>query len=195
MTTHKDERNHGHGHVFERPDGMRARCGGPGICSECAKDLARKVHEEANPATPGTCAQGTVRESWPDPTPEMLDHPLFNAIWDVIKTWDVNVPRAYIGYCGANGNHVRAIYDAILQAFPSLRGWEPMSSAPRDGLFLVGSAHAPYDMMIISGSTLQTLLRPGKPRHLEPRAPYTHWQHLPAAPATGEKPNNTTKET
>lgn len=51
---------------------------------------------------------------WPDPTPKMLnDDPLFDAIWSVIKTWDINVPHAYSGYCGATGNHVRAIYDAI----------------------------------------------------------------------------------
>ena len=54
------------------------------------------------------------RISWPDPTPEMLDDPLFNAVWGVIKTWDINVPAAYSGYCGATGNHVRAILDAVL---------------------------------------------------------------------------------
>jgi len=30
--------NNGHGHVWERPDGMKARCGGPGFCSQCAAD-------------------------------------------------------------------------------------------------------------------------------------------------------------
>ena len=50
---------------------------------------------------------------WPDPTEEMLSDPKFNAIWDVIKTWDVNVKGAYTGYCGATGNHVRAILDAL----------------------------------------------------------------------------------
>lgn len=50
---------------------------------------------------------------WKDPTPEMLNDPVFNAIWDVIKVWDVNVPEEYLGYCGATGNHVRAILDAI----------------------------------------------------------------------------------
>jgi hypothetical protein len=35
--------NTGHGHVFPRPDGVRMRCGGPGICKECALDLARKI--------------------------------------------------------------------------------------------------------------------------------------------------------
>ena len=50
---------------------------------------------------------------WPDPEPEMLDDPEFEAIWQVIKTWDINVPRAYQGYCGATGNHVRAILDGL----------------------------------------------------------------------------------
>jgi len=30
----------GHGHVRPRPDGLKARCGGPRICSECARELA-----------------------------------------------------------------------------------------------------------------------------------------------------------
>lgn len=50
---------------------------------------------------------------WPDPTPEMLADPLFNAIWQCIKTWDISVPGAYTGYMGATGNHARAIFDAI----------------------------------------------------------------------------------
>lgn len=54
-----------------------------------------------------------TKTNWPDPTPEMLDDPTFNAIWSVIKTWDINVPAVYEGYCGATGNHVRAILDAL----------------------------------------------------------------------------------
>ncbi len=50
---------------------------------------------------------------WPDPTPEMLQDPRFEAIWQTIKRWDINVPGAYGGYCGATGNHVRAILDAL----------------------------------------------------------------------------------
>jgi len=52
---------------------------------------------------------------WPDPTEEMLKDPAFNAIWETIKTWDINVPHAYEGYCGATGNHVRAILAALSQ--------------------------------------------------------------------------------
>lgn len=48
-----------------------------------------------------------------DPTPEMTIDPLWNAIWDELKTWDINVPTEYVGYMGATGNHVTAIYLAI----------------------------------------------------------------------------------
>jgi hypothetical protein len=44
-------RNEGHGHVFPRPDGIRARCGGPGICGVCAADLARQ--RQARDPEPG----------------------------------------------------------------------------------------------------------------------------------------------
>lgn len=33
--------NTGHGHVWKRPDGVVARCGGPAMCKECALDEAR----------------------------------------------------------------------------------------------------------------------------------------------------------
>lgn len=32
--------NTGHGYVWKRPDGQKARCGGPSMCRECAQDLA-----------------------------------------------------------------------------------------------------------------------------------------------------------
>lgn len=35
--------NYGHGHVFPRADGVKARCGGPALCSVCAKDLVAKL--------------------------------------------------------------------------------------------------------------------------------------------------------
>jgi len=51
---------------------------------------------------------------WPDPTPEMLESPEFEAVWGAIKTWDIEVPgTSPPGYSGATGNHVRAILDAL----------------------------------------------------------------------------------
>ena len=53
------------------------------------------------------------RLAWPDPTGKDLKNPLFHVIWECIKKWDINVPNAYVGYCGATGNHVKAIMDAL----------------------------------------------------------------------------------
>lgn len=39
----------GHGHVYPRPDGVKMRCGGPSMCTECAKDLARQQSETVAP--------------------------------------------------------------------------------------------------------------------------------------------------
>jgi hypothetical protein len=58
--------------------------------------------------------QAKVRTgNYTDPTPQMLEHPLWNAIWKEIKSWDINVPSEYHGYSEATGNHVTAIYLAI----------------------------------------------------------------------------------
>jgi hypothetical protein len=40
--------NVGHGHVRPRPDGMKARCGGPGICSQCSREAALRVAREGS---------------------------------------------------------------------------------------------------------------------------------------------------
>ena len=39
--------------------------------------------------------------------------PIFDAIWDEIKTWDINVPTEYAGYTRATGTHVHAILKAM----------------------------------------------------------------------------------
>lgn len=52
-------------------------------------------------------------KDWLSPTPEMMKDPRFEKIWQVIKTWDINVPEVYEGYCGATGNHVRAILEGL----------------------------------------------------------------------------------
>ena len=37
--------NTGHGHVWARPDGVKARCGGPALCKQCSADAARRDGE------------------------------------------------------------------------------------------------------------------------------------------------------
>lgn len=33
--------NSGHGHVWPRPDGFKARCGGPTLCPQCRADQTK----------------------------------------------------------------------------------------------------------------------------------------------------------
>lgn len=84
-----------------------------------------------------------------DPTPQILNDPLFDAVWERIKGWDINVPGIYTGYTGATGNHVRAILDAVRAAVPAayaIPAIEPMPAPPAfkgatcRGSFVFGSA-------------------------------------------------------
>lgn len=55
------------------------------------------------------------KTKWPDPTPEMRETAEFEAVWQRIKSWDINVPEVdgESSYSGATSNHVRAILDAL----------------------------------------------------------------------------------
>lgn len=46
--------NTGHGHVWRRPDGVRARCGGPGACGQCSRDAARWLADQISQPPPMT---------------------------------------------------------------------------------------------------------------------------------------------
>ena len=54
---------------------------------------------------------------WRDPDPYELDLPEFNAIWDLIKHWDIGIPQDIEAgkqyYSDATGNHVVAILDVL----------------------------------------------------------------------------------
>jgi hypothetical protein len=77
------------------------------------KKLREKSRELTELANTFEAFNKQPKIDWPDPTPEMLETPRFNAVWECIKTWDINVPGAYAGYTTATGNHVRAILDAL----------------------------------------------------------------------------------
>jgi hypothetical protein len=57
--------NTGHGHVWPRPDGVRARCGGPAMCQRCAIDAAitKQVKEPDMPTnqTPEELAEECLK--------------------------------------------------------------------------------------------------------------------------------------
>lgn len=56
---------------------------------------------------------------WPDPKIADLESEDFNALWETIKTWDINVPAVYEGHCSTTGNHVIALLMALGLRHPS----------------------------------------------------------------------------
>lgn len=56
---------------------------------------------------------GGLKEDMPSPNAFDLLDPQFNAVWEAIKTWDINAPEYYVGYTGAQGNHVMLILNAL----------------------------------------------------------------------------------
>ena len=57
--------------------------------------------------------QPKKKGNYTDPTEKDLERTEFNAVWNEIKSWDINVPEEYSGYTGATGNHVMAILNAL----------------------------------------------------------------------------------
>lgn len=49
----------------------------------------------------------------PSPTESDIKSEEFNAIWDVIKNWDISAPDYYNGYSGASGSHVKLLLEAL----------------------------------------------------------------------------------
>lgn len=41
--------NSGHGYAWPRPDGVKAKCGGPGLCQQCAADAAMVARWRSRP--------------------------------------------------------------------------------------------------------------------------------------------------
>lgn len=82
---------------------------------QMSKSIAWPIHEPEEP-----------RIEMPSPSEGRLASPEFEAVWQCIKEWDINVPRAYVGYCGANGSHVELILQALdeINALPGQRGVE-----------------------------------------------------------------------
>jgi hypothetical protein len=60
--------------------------------------------------------QGGAGFDMPNPTPADISSEAFQALWPVLKDWDVNVPTHYSGYMGFNGSHMKIILNALVEA-------------------------------------------------------------------------------
>jgi predicted NUDIX family phosphoesterase/LysM repeat protein len=100
----------------------------------------------------------------PNPTEQDLQSPLFEAIWQAIKNWDVNVPSSYGGYCGATGSHVKIILDSILAVNYAESPVRITGDIGTSGELI----QAPDELMVEDGFKRQVLLGEANdtPRHV-----------------------------
>jgi len=114
MTTSDEQSNTGHGHVYPRADGVKARCGGPGLCEVCSADQARKQQEHA-PADFDTATMSV--KNYYHPTPDEVSfHPQ--------PSEAINQPLTY-------AEHRRRLIE-YLQAKVALSDWHGVSDAAND---------------------------------------------------------------
>lgn len=81
----------------------------PCVCAEMTDSMT--TCEARGPRLVGP--HGGLRQLMPNPDEHDLSDSLFEAIWQVTKTLDVNAPEYYVGYCGMNGSHVMLILNAV----------------------------------------------------------------------------------
>lgn len=104
-----------------KPLGWSARVG-----IQCSGTIQASPENPAHPAAMLQAMQWAEEllhlHGWDDPTPEELASPVFEAIWQVIKSWDVSAPGSEESgmYTKAEGQHaariLRAIRPVILKA-------------------------------------------------------------------------------
>ncbi len=82
--------------------------------------LRRELEMTLEEEKPNSTEDPKERIELPDPTPEMMKSDEFNAIWNLIKTWDIGIPEVDGEglHTGATGNHVCAIINAINKSRP-----------------------------------------------------------------------------
>jgi hypothetical protein len=64
------------------------------------------------------CMNKLSRVDMPSPSPEEINSPEFEAIWSVIKEWDINVGD---GPSGGSGSHVKLILDKLKPTLRSIK--------------------------------------------------------------------------
>ena len=85
--------NKGHGHVYPRPDGSKARCGGPALCSECGAELAAKLLSEAgNTNNNNRVPDFLCRTSQDNLGKAVLAATFFNDMWRTFQSRHVVIP-------------------------------------------------------------------------------------------------------
>lgn len=116
--THTANPNTGHGHVRPRPDGVRARCGGPAMCRVCQQERAAlDALQSTHPADASIVgAQIDMRDSVSSAAPVVaFDDPRVQVVYDILcNTDDVPPPEQHW-----EGWAARRIVDALAAPAPA----------------------------------------------------------------------------
>lgn len=112
-TYDKSQQNTGHGHVRPRPDGVKARCGGPGRCTLCSREQA---------------AAAATADPRPAAAEDVADRDRLAAgLVELVTAAD----RYLLGDAGEplTGDALRASRHAFVEA--TARGWDVVRSLSR----------------------------------------------------------------
>lgn len=119
--------NTGHGHVWKRPDGVTARCGGPALCLSCRADAKHY------PATPPAQAAESVQVSY-NSAPTLSNAQAAEAVeyrmWDSQWVNVVNHERAYSGWDMEEAiNHAVKLTEKAMARNVADGNWPPSRAA------------------------------------------------------------------
>ncbi|MBG4417406.1 hypothetical protein I5F55_03635 [Pseudomonas aeruginosa] len=118
--------NVGHGHVFPRADGVKMRCGGPGLCSECTADASRARAALAQPSpAPELAERGTQHRF---STTEQTCRHDFAGVW-----WNDNGETKTGKECRECGFFIADIAEAPELERPEVVGYLATAEHPKHG--------------------------------------------------------------
>ena len=121
-----NQANTGHGHVFPRPDGVKARCGGPGLCTECAVDAARASAALAQPS-PAQAEQAEAEAERPE-------------VFGFERYRVERTGQGFWPYCVRAGDGTRELFVGHLKQCKRVAA--QLATAFEDGKFVAGALRA-----------------------------------------------------
>lgn len=121
-----NQANTGHGHVFPRPDGVKARCGGPGLCTECAVDAARASAALAQPS-PAQAEQAEAEAERPE-------------VFGLERYRVERTGQGFWPYCVRAGDGTRELFVGHLKQCKRVAA--QLATAFEDGKFVAGALRA-----------------------------------------------------
>lgn len=133
--------NVGHGHVFPRADGVKMRCGGPGLCSECTADAyrARAALAQPYPKSGDYSDQSWINAGCPPEQPEQeeAERP---EVFGLERYRVERTGQGFWPYCVRAGDGTRELFVGHLKQCKRVAA--QLATAFEDGKFVAGALRA-----------------------------------------------------